>query len=187
MRLHESGMAEKEVGLAQNGSELCLSCGLCCRGFLHNWGVLEDNELESANQLGLSVIRDEQRQGFRLPCPCFREERCVIYSQRPRACRSYRCKLLKGYLNAEIHLEDGLEIVKTAKDMIKRLELPSPEGKPDTYIWKQIVADLYSLEDEAQGLELRRMNAELLMGLAVLYAYLGRHFKLPREQTGVIQ
>ena len=83
-------------------SSLCLSCGLCCQGVLHDLVPLDDDELERAGRLRLPVVESPLRLAFRLPCPRLDERRCTVYAERPRTCASYACDLLRAYGAGEV-------------------------------------------------------------------------------------
>jgi len=101
------------------GSELCLSCGLCCKGLLFNRAGLLPGEVARAEELGLHCFPSgDGKFAFRLPCPWFQDERCSIYSARFDACQRYRCDLLKRLANDELSVLEGKQIIsKIKKDM----------------------------------------------------------------------
>lgn len=107
---------------------LCKSCGLCCTGHLFIWVRLNANELNSAQALGLNVIRSDPRQrGFTQPCPLWAGD-CTVYASPgyPRQCRSYQCKLLKKLMGENIPLPESLNIIEQAKRLITELEILLP-------------------------------------------------------------
>ena len=56
---------EKDHDLASKGSQLCLSCGLCCQGLLRDHAPLETGETELATQLGLpAYLEDSDSHAF---------------------------------------------------------------------------------------------------------------------------
>ncbi len=66
---------------------------------------------------------DPTQRGFSQPCPLWKGQ-CTIYhsAHYPRACRAYRCKLLKDVCGEAISLSQALVAVKQAKEMINQLE-----------------------------------------------------------------
>jgi Fe-S-cluster containining protein len=86
----------------QERSALCLACGLCCQGALHDLVPLDEDELERAHTLRLPVVESPLRLAFRLPCPRLDERRCTVYAERPRTCASYACDLLRAYGAGEV-------------------------------------------------------------------------------------
>ncbi len=66
---------------------------------------------------------DPTQRGFSQPCPLWKGQ-CTIYhsAHYPRACRAYRCKLLKNVLGENVSLSQALAAVKQAKEMINQLE-----------------------------------------------------------------
>lgn len=108
-------------------STLCKACGLCCTGHLFIWAKLRSAELDSAQALGLTVVRHPQQRGFSQPCPLW-EGVCSIYDSPdyPRFCRTYKCKLLKEVIDESTALSQALPVIGQAKEMIDELELLLP-------------------------------------------------------------
>ena len=102
---------------------LCKSCGLCCTGHLFIWAKLRSAELDSAQALGLHVIRDPRQRGFSQPCPLW-DGVCTVYTSPhyPRFCHTYKYKLLKELLEENIPLPEALTVVQQAMEMIQELE-----------------------------------------------------------------
>jgi len=63
------------------GSQLCLSCGLCCQGVMEKAAVLEPNEIELAKELKLEYfMTSDGIHKFRLLCPLVNEDVCTVYN-----------------------------------------------------------------------------------------------------------
>ncbi len=106
-------------------SALCRACGLCCTGRLFIWVKLKPSELDPAERLGMRVFRtDPTQRGFSQPCPLWKGD-CAIYASPhyPRACRAYKCRLLKDVLAERAALAQALGVVEQAKSMIAELEV----------------------------------------------------------------
>jgi hypothetical protein len=108
---------------------LCKSCGLCCTGYLFAWTKLRSAELDSIQSLGVNVFREPNQRGFNQPCPLWNGI-CTIYTSPhyPRFCHTYKCKLLKDVLDESIPLEEALDIVELAKELIRDLESFLPDS-----------------------------------------------------------
>lgn len=107
---------------------LCKACGLCCTGRLFIWVKLRPSELDPAEALGMQVFRaDPTQRGFSQPCPLWQGV-CIIYTSRhyPRACRAYRCKLLKEVESDRIPLPTALDAVDQTHGRIAALEALLP-------------------------------------------------------------
>ncbi|RQW79584.1 MAG: hypothetical protein EHM14_08120 [Methanothrix sp.] len=106
------------------GSELCLSCGLCCKGLLFNRAGLLPEEAAKAEELGLHCFPSgDGKFAFRLPCPWFQNERCSIYSARFDACQRYRCDLLKRLANGDLSVSEGKRIINKIKNDMSSISL----------------------------------------------------------------
>jgi len=113
-----------------HGTTLCKSCGLCCTGHLFIWSKLRSAELDSAQALGLHVIREPRQRGFSQPCPLWQGQ-CTIYTSPhyPRFCHTYKCKLLKQLLDENTTLPAALTVVQQTMGMINELELYLPASQ----------------------------------------------------------
>ncbi|HYH37316.1 MAG TPA: YkgJ family cysteine cluster protein [Azospirillum sp.] len=89
---------------------LCTACGLCCDGTL--FGRTTVSPEHDGALLGL-----ERFEGFRdqpalpQPCPALEGGRCAVYESRPRACRRYRCELLRKVDRAEVSYDEALRLI----------------------------------------------------------------------------
>lgn len=150
-----------------DGSGLCLACGLCCQGLLHDWAQLREGEVEAAQRLGLRPA-EQGAAAFALPCPCHRDGSCTVYAERLSPCRDYRCKLLRGYLAGQVALEDGLRRVEQVKQLVAAIQ--NRLGSPDEVegsVWQRI---------RAAGSGPFAGDADLRLNVAALLTQCQRHF-----------
>lgn len=104
------------------GAELCLACGLCCRGVWFTEVKLDDAEAEKAGQMGLKLEQKDGGQCFVQPCPKHDGKGCSIYGTwRPTPCVQYRCALLEQLESGSLPLPEALERVTVARAMADRL------------------------------------------------------------------
>jgi hypothetical protein len=95
-------------------SEICLACGFCCDGTLFNRVTAGPRETaESFIAIGLTPIDASpgEKVGFRQPCSQF-TGLCSIYTSRPSACRSFRCRLLRSVEGGKYTVTEALQIVR---------------------------------------------------------------------------
>ena len=97
-------------------SNLCLSCGLCCQGILHDLVPLDEDELERAARLRLPLFESPLRLAFQLPCPRLEERRCTVYAERPRTCATYACAVLRAYGSGEIDEPTALSRIERVRE-----------------------------------------------------------------------
>ena len=157
------------------GSELCISCGLCCRGILHFHGVLQPNEVEPISKLGLICVEKEGGMVFQLPCPCYLDARCSVYPNRPAACIGYRCKLLKRFLKNEIDLGASKQLVVDVKALLSVIQQRLQLMDTDQGFWRDLHTS-YDLEQALASIA-RGADADVLVELAALRVKLQRHFQ----------
>lgn len=155
------------------GSLLCTQCGLCCTGALHNYAILDPDEVDFASGLGLT-LRTAGRPGFALPCPLLQDSVCTIYGNRPRVCGNYKCQLLQDLEAGSVTLDVAIGKVGTAKELIRRVE----ELLPEEMTLPEARTLMSASEDQPA-----RPPAEMPARLAVtaLTLYLDKHFKHSRE------
>lgn len=151
-----------DSGQPADGSQLCLACGLCCHGLLHDWARIEKQEIAAAQKLGMHTEIHPDGAAFSLPCPCHQDGRCAVYEERLSPCREYRCKLLRGYQAGQVSWNEALRRVQRARQLMASLR--GRLGLPETgSVWQQVrTADL--LPPEAQ------------LDIAALSAHCRRHF-----------
>lgn len=158
-----------------SGSQLCTRCGLCCTGALHNFAVLEPDELEFARELGLE-LREEGQPGFALPCSYLRGCACTTYDNRPRVCERYVCQLLDDVRQDKIHIDAALAHVRKAKEMYRRVGALLPPGMTMPEARLRLKEPLPRQSEEERRLELR-----CRLELTMLCVYLDKHFKHWKE------
>ena len=107
-------------------SQLCISCGLCCRGLLHPNTTLTPEEVPAARKLGLQII-DSEGPAFPQPCAKF-EGCCTIYDQRPQACVGYKCALLNRLEKGDVQFDVAMSTVAEAHRLIAEAANCVPAG-----------------------------------------------------------
>ncbi len=171
---------DKGFDRISKGSELCMSCGLCCEGTLLFIRVaLETEEAKSLSQLGQIPYQKKGNHDFLLcsPCPNFNDSKCSFYAQRPRICRGYRCKLLKGYLQGTISFGESIELVRKAKCLMEVIYQRIGGGDdPSKSIWKQIKNFMELQARSVNSEESRRLIARLLLDVKKLSIICSNHF-----------
>ena len=103
---------------------LCTRCGLCCDGTL-----LGDVELTGPAEaarlelLGLDVDGDDaDAELLSLPCAALCGTRCGIYTQRPRSCRTFECRLLQDTRRGIVSVDAALARIARARAQVQRVK-----------------------------------------------------------------
>ena len=114
---------QEEQIVRSEGAQLCLHCGLCCKGYFHSQAIINNEEdLNLAKNMGASIVEyTDNKQYFQLPCPKF-NEKCSIYPYRPSVCENHQCDLLKRVLEGEIGLEKAINISSEMKKLCTTLD-----------------------------------------------------------------
>lgn len=168
---------DKGYDLISKGVELCLSCGLYCKGILHDRIDLETDEIELVSQLGLTPYKKKvDYDAFCLPCPCFKDSKCSVYAHQPRNCSGYQCKLLKGYLQGTISFEESIELVKKAISLMEAIYQHIGGIDPSKRIWEQIRGFMELQARSVNSEESRRITARLLLDVKKLSTICSSHF-----------
>ena len=167
---------------APNGSNLCLECALCCDGSLFLKAQLRQHEPEHARTLGLTVIEHDQ-PGFHLPCHLLNGKACSIYekAERPQVCGSFRCELLKRYLNGEVDLDSALKTVQTTRTLLAEIQQLLPFGGDKRVTFRAIhlmVAYLSSLPEQK-----RAQHTAVLDAITRHIRIVAREFLKPQVST----
>ncbi|MDB4459314.1 YkgJ family cysteine cluster protein [bacterium] len=104
-------------------SELCIRCGLCCSGVLFADVLLKKNDTTTALEGAELPLEDREGGTYLLqPCAALCRGRCQVYEQRPTDCRKFNCAVVKKVKRGKLTLEEGAQLVRRAKDRIRRLE-----------------------------------------------------------------
>lgn len=126
--------------IESKGSELCLYCGLCCRGVIFNRAALKPDEIRPAKDYGLHYFTAGNGEyAFRLPCRLYQNNKCSIYLNRLNACKRYRCNLLKRLINGEIGLEESKLIVFQVKSLMDSINKQMINVEPSGDFRQRIV------------------------------------------------
>lgn len=158
-------------------STLCRKCGLCCNGVLFDWVPVAAEEQARVRGLGLAVDLNEETARFAQPCPKFRDGLCQIYSDRPAACRRFRCELLKNIDGGNVSFAEAEAIVSRAKEMIGEIG-PALEQDPKLGSIGNFWTRLFKRWESGSPLQrAEQNNAALVLKLTVLNRFLDRHFR----------
>jgi Fe-S-cluster containining protein len=160
------------------GSQLCMSCGLCCQGIMEKAAVLEPNEIELARELNLECfMADDGIYKFHLPCPLVKENICTVYdNSHPRVCSEFQCLLLDQLLSDEISLEASFIIIHKIKKYINLIkEKISFIDKSKSFM--DTVQDCWDSQQD--------LNRELFFDIAACRYLIFRHIMSPSKPYSI--
>ena len=168
--------AEPSGRAETSGAELCLSCGLCCRGVWFTEVELDNAEAGKACEMGLKVEQKDGGQRFLQPCSKHDGEGCSIYGTwRPTPCVQYRCAVLEQLESGSLAWPEALRRVTVARALADRLVNTigsQPEG-----LLGQAFADAIGAAPSGQfGLSTKDWQ-EAKMDAATLRVLYEKHFK----------
>lgn len=161
-----------------DATALCLACGICCEGVLHNHAHAVPEELERIEHLGISLFEKRDYPAFALPCPCHLDRRCTVYDQRPRACGAYKCSLLQEAQRGARPFGEAHRIVDQVREVMGRIYGVIGGRDARLRIWDQARTFLSERRAEAASEDaFRKRYAALLLDINVLALLCGRHFE----------
>tara|TARA_B100000902_G_scaffold130675_1_gene129593 strand:- start:409 stop:834 length:426 start_codon:yes stop_codon:yes gene_type:complete len=120
---------------------LCLDCGLCCKGVVFRALSLEQKEIRKFSRQvrrGFDIIpthsiyptrKTINRIAYPFEAGCEhlqKDNKCKIYEDRPTNCQRYECPMLIRYRNKEISYEVALNKIEE----IKKLKVTSLKNSP---------------------------------------------------------
>ena len=161
------------------GSDLCLKCGICCRGVLHPDALLDEDERAMAERHELTIAsKDDGQAVFGLPCNLHDHATngCTIYDTRFHVCRRYACDLLRKLREGGVGLHEAQRLALSVRDRESGIYDRIGGYDPSRTIWQQITSFLAA--DAADGLpsEVGR-HADLLVQARMLSMLCHRHFE----------
>jgi uncharacterized protein len=160
-------------------TSICIGCGLCCNGILHNHVDVDPDDESAVVAAGLPILREGSKRVFRQPCPKFSCGACSVYADRPAVCRTYRCKLLKNVDEGHLTIEEAGDKIATAKTLIGTVASAVPEGATSELrarAAKRLKENLGGMPHaEREG------AARTLLDIGVLEHFLDRWFRIPKE------
>ena len=161
------------------GSDLCLRCGICCRGVLHPDAILDEDERAMAERYELTIAsKDDGRAVFGLPCNRHDHATngCTIYDTRFRVCRRYACDLLRAAREGRVGLDEAQRMAATVRNLESGIYDRIGGYDPGKTIWQQITGFLATHAPDGDPADVAR-HAELLVQARLLSVLCNRHFE----------
>ncbi|MBK8257525.1 MAG: YkgJ family cysteine cluster protein [Polyangiaceae bacterium] len=162
---------------ANPGSALCLRCGLCCTGEIFENVRLAEDEVEHARSLRLPLLGEPTPHHFGLPCPAHRGGRCSVYTERPRACRSFVCLTLAALEAGDIDNAEADRRVAKLREIADRVRSGLPDEGRSLGLWAAVARFSDEGENADDGDEAWRVrHSAVLLDVLELEHQCRRHF-----------
>jgi hypothetical protein len=153
----------------------CVGCGLCCDGTLYSRTRAQPAEQARMIEHGLTLLKVEGRDYFRLPCPRHSCGRCTIYEDRFAQCRSFRCALLRRYQSGKLDLAQARFHVETAKNLsgvVSKRDSAAVMDRERRETQNRLAAEMRAGRGDSTG-----TVGERLLAIVALEEYLTRWFR----------
>lgn len=165
-----SPLKDGSADIAQ-ASQLCMDCGLCCTGVIHDAAVLDADEVGPAGELGLTLLEGSARPGWSFPCAALEGRLCGIFGRRPRVCSRYKCQVLVELLDGTLNFDEAAARTRHAM---------------------QLYADMLAVRPDYLSIHHTKVMAKnglftpalrnLVEKAAVLQRYVDQYFRKPNEE-----
>lgn len=156
---------------------LCTRCGLCCDGTLFaDVELAGPAEAAHIETLGVEIDDGESRALLVQPCAALCGTRCTIYPGRPRACRTFECRLLADLGAGRVGLAAARARVTRARGTVRRLEawLPATRGRAALPLRERVAEWLAS--DAVQAPTGASRRRRVVFAMRALDRFVRRHF-----------
>ena len=166
--------------IAGQEQSLCVRCSLCCDGTLFSHAQVSPvDDLARLEEEGFILLQVTAGTRFALPCHYQDGRVCTVYQQwRPRICHNFRCTLLRRLAAGELSLEEaGAQIERTVA-LAERIWAQLPTATEGRRQWLKQSMRSYLAGQTADGVDVNRTFAALLLDFASLQRLLDRHFRI---------
>jgi ribosomal protein L29 len=123
--------------------------------------------VEFANRYHLRLVQTGKGPAFAHPCLLLEGTTCKAYSERPKACQAFRCKLLRQVTDGSLDVGTAVERIAEIRKRIADIEAALAPDERDALWW---AAGLLGDPDtnSAQRAELSEMLKAVLSELTTL-------------------
>lgn len=168
---------------ASLSSELCVGCGLCCDGTLYEHAKVAPGEEAAIGKAGLRLMQREGRTVFRQPCAHFAAGRCTIFdSGRFRICADFECALLRRAKAGECTVAEARATIAEARALLAKVVTRNPLAKFASARRRSRARLAEAVKSGATA-----GDAQHLLHLIALDAFLERWFRLPHEKKAAVE
>jgi Fe-S-cluster containining protein len=115
-----------------------MDCGLCCDGTFFGSVVVAPEETTRLARVGLTVLQNDGSCTMAQPCTALRGCLCEAYPDRPTACATYECQLVKRVNAGTCTLEEARSSIAKVRELLATIRkgFEIPDGAS---IWKTIL------------------------------------------------
>lgn len=162
--------------------KICIECGLCCDGSMFDKARIDKNDdMAFLKQMGVECIAVNDKLFFHQPCMWQEGKQCRLYNdaRRYKACKEFKCRLLKQYLSGEISYDSALDIIRgtlirrqSVKEFIKILHSDHNNSEQSIF---SFIREL-NLSGKMENLSFRKTYSKQILDCMILRELLNRKF-----------
>jgi Fe-S-cluster containining protein len=171
-------LSDPDESVVSSSQSLCLRCGLCCDGTLF-WGLplKPDDDVTPLKRVNIDIVSDNDLTVLKLPCAAHKNCTCTVYANRPQACRTFKCKLLKSFERDDISQRSALEIINKMKSLKNEMNELALAASATAQSGKEILLLMKRYQTDPSIEATKQDYARVLLKFGELQIYLDRFFR----------
>ena len=177
-KVADTKLSDADESVASSSQSLCLTCGLCCDGTLF-WGLplKPDDDVTPLKAIDINIVSDNDLTILKLPCAAHKNCTCTVYANRPQACRTYKCKLLKRLERDDTSWQSALEIINKVKSLKNEMNALAFAASTTAQSGEEIILLMKRCQIDPSIGTKKQDYAHVLLKFGELQIYLDRFFR----------
>jgi uncharacterized protein len=171
-------LSNADESVVSSSQSLCLTCGLCCDGTLF-WGLplKPDDDVIPLKAVDINIVSDNDLTVLKLPCAAHKNCTCTVYANRPQACRTFKCKLLKSFERDDISQRSAVEIINKIKSLKNEMNELAFAASTTAQSGEEILLLMKRCQTDPSIGATKQDYARVLLKFGELQIYLDRFFR----------
>jgi len=170
--------SDADESVVSSSQLLCLTCGFCCDGTLFSAMPLKpDDAVTPLKAAGINIVSDNDLTLLKQPCAAYKNCTCTVYANRPQACRTYKCKLLKRLERDDTSWQSALEIINKVKSLKNEMNALAFAASTTAQSGEEIILLMKRCQIDPSIGTKKQDYAHVLLKFGELQIYLDRFFR----------
>jgi hypothetical protein len=170
--------SDSDESVVSSSQSLCLTCGLCCDGtFLSGVPLNPDDDITALKAVGIDIVSDNDLTLLKQPCSAHKNCACGVYANRPQACQTYKCKLLKRFERGEIPRQSALENINKVRSLKNEMSALAFAASTTAQSGEEIMLLMKRCQTDPSIGTTKQDYAQVLLKFGELQIYLDRFFR----------